>query len=124
MKELDPEEVLERVAGQKMKARGKVPADLALFQDHFPGFPVLPGVLALEILKRSIEMCLGLKSSGNRVQLAGVENVRFQYFLRPGEAWESDVLRLTPEGQRPVRWKGRLTVQGKSAVNAQLTLAF
>lgn len=124
MSGLRPEIVLECVPQSLLRARGTIPRDLPLFQDHFPEFPVLPGVLSLEILKRSIEACLKAGQHPDKpVQLVRTENVRFQHFLRPGETWECRVERISPDDKAPGSWKGRLTVQERGAVSAQFIFA-
>ena len=44
--------------GEGIAAQGTVPQSAEFFQDHFPDFPVLPGVLMLEILKQTAETYL------------------------------------------------------------------
>ncbi len=123
MKGLRPDEVLERVPEKMLRSRGVIPKDLALFQDHFPKFPVLPGVLSLEILKCSIENCLEIsKNRTNRLKLIRVDNVRFQQFLRPGETWECQVTRISLPGESPSTWTGTLRVQARRAMTARLVV--
>lgn len=107
-----------------ISARGSLPAEAEYFQDHFPGFPVLPGVLALEILKRIVEDYLVRRTesdAGSRWRLARLKDVRFSAYLRPGDHWEARLDRVQQESER-VCWKGRLSVHGKTAAQAQLFL--
>ncbi len=113
------EEIPEGIA-----ARGVIPVEAEYFQDHFPAFPVLPGVLGLEILKRIAEDYLLRKAespAGSRWRLARLEAVRFSAYLRPGDPWEA---RLEWAGQEKehVCWKGRLSSRGKTATQAQFFL--
>ncbi len=66
-----------------------VPADCPFFEGHFPGHPILPGVVALGWMLAAAERFLGCK-------LAGVEvlNVKFQIVILPGTELE---LTLTPK---------------------------
>lgn len=100
-------------------SNGTIPADLALFQDHFPGFPVLPGVLALELLRGCAESILQKSDFLKAKQLRGVEGVKFQQMLRPGDAWESRITLLS-ETPQTVSVDARLLAGGKTAVSATL----
>ena len=118
MKELDYDVVLECVPEMMFRSQGVILPSLPVFKDHFPEFPVVPGVLALEILKRGIENCLGIRR--NRLRLIRADHVRFQHFLRPGETWECQVTRMTPPSEGRSTWSGTLKVQTRRAVSAQL----
>lgn len=66
-----------------------VPADCPFFEGHFPGHPILPGVVALGWIMAAAERFLGR-------DLAGVEvlNVKFQVVILPGAELE---LTLAPK---------------------------
>ena len=78
--------VLEKVLWIKKEkgiaASGVVPTEAEFFKDHFPGFPVLPGVLALEMLKQSAEAYLK-KYAGEKsfFQLKTLKAVKFSQYL-------------------------------------------
>ncbi len=113
------EEIPEGIA-----ANGVIPWEAEYFQDHFPAFPVLPGVLGLEILKRILEDYLLRETegpAGSRWRLARLEDVRFSAYLRPGDEWEARLVCVGQEKER-VCWKGRLSSYGKTATQAQLFL--
>lgn len=62
------------------------------FRDHFPGRPVLPGVLAIESLVRAGRVLLGAHAEGaDRWVLASARAVRFSSFLTPGQWLVCDV---------------------------------
>ena len=64
MTTLSIERVLWVKEGEGIAACGRIPKESEFFKDHFPGFPVLPGVLALEMLKQTAERYLeSLKDS-------------------------------------------------------------
>jgi 3-hydroxyacyl-[acyl-carrier-protein] dehydratase len=74
--EIDPE--------KGARALRNVPNTLAIFDSHFPRFPVLPGVLMLGSLAALAERLLQ-KKTGGPWQLARAEQVRFRHFVQPGD---------------------------------------
>lgn len=114
-------EIVEQVPGKKIQCRGRVPEDLEVFQDHFPDFPVLPGVLALDILRESVDLCVRIGRPENEASsqsLISARSVKFQHFLRPGEAWESYAEYLP--GEPTGSWNVKLMVQNRTAVSARM----
>lgn len=107
-------EVIDCLPGESRSARGHIDKDMEVFRDHFPEFPVLPGVLALQILKEEVEACEKV-----RMRIVKIQAVKFQHFLKPGEAWES---RIDKEKSQPGLWKVRLQAGGRTAVSARLWL--
>ena len=87
-------------------------------QDHFEGFPVMPGVLLLESLKQAASLILGgWKGADNDVfRFDEVQEVKFGQFVRPG-----GLLRLTAQvakrkGAR-VFFEGRMDLMGEHNVS-------
>ena len=104
-------------------ARGTVPQDAEYFQDHFPRFPVLPGVLTLEIFKRIAEDFLGRKTGSPETKwcLRHLSGVRFSAYLRPGHAWEAR-LETSEQAKGRSAWKASLSSRGRIAAQARLIL--
>ena len=69
-------------------------------QDHFEGFPVMPGVLLLESLKQASAR-LAAASEGGDVcyRLVRADEVKFGQFVRPGSHLKIFVRQLAKEGQ-------------------------
>ena len=91
---------------------------------HFPGNPIMPGVLMVEALAQAGAVAV-LSEEENRGKLAlfaGIDDVRFKRVVRPG-----DVLRLQCDVETvrgPIgRGKARATVDGELAVRGTLTFA-
>jgi len=124
MTALSIEKVLWVREGEGVAAVGRIPADSEFFQDHFPAFPVLPGVLALEMLKQTAECYLASLpgGAGQHYFLKQIRATRFTKYLRPGDEWES---RLTILGSaaEETTWDAKLFHRGDVAVSAKLTLA-
>lgn len=107
-------------ASAGLKASGKIPENLECFQDHFPEFPVLPGVLAIEIQKKLAEYFfyppVGSRTSDG---LREIRSVKFSSFLKPGDAWEIQGTGKTGLNGEKV-WKGRIFSSGRPAASAEL----
>lgn len=92
--------------------------------DHFPAFPVLPGVLMLEALAQSAGWLVRATYDFEPVlvELVGVRNMTFLSFIRPGEVLELDVVakRMTAESGDFV---GSGRCDGRDVVKAQFSLS-
>jgi len=81
--------VLEVVPGKSIVAVKNVSANEAYFQGHFPGYPVMPGVLIIEALAQAGGV-LAWESVGAEeriwiLYLVGIEETRFKQTVRPGD---------------------------------------
>jgi 3-hydroxyacyl-[acyl-carrier-protein] dehydratase len=108
--------------GERLVAVKNVTANEPFFAGHFPGCPIMPGVLICEALVQAgglLASCSrdGLPA-GRGVLLAGLEHVRFRRRVIPG-----DQLRLEVElvhKRRPLwKMKGRALVEGTLAAEAE-----
>lgn len=94
------DQVLELEPGKSIKAIKNVTCNEPFFNGHFPGFPVMPGVLIVEALAQ-VSGVLILKSNEaydpkkDLFYLAGVDNARFKRPVVPGDQLElyAEVLR-------------------------------
>jgi len=78
------------VAGEHATGSRTWDPTLPLFEDHFPGFPVVPGVLLLESLAQLSGKLIGYSVRKERGDwpfpiLSMMEKVKFRRFVRPGE---------------------------------------
>jgi 3-hydroxyacyl-[acyl-carrier-protein] dehydratase len=119
---LDEVTVLE--PGVRVVARKRVREDEWYLQGHFPGRPIMPGVLMVEAMAQTGAVAV-LADESNRGKLAlfaGIDDVRFKRIVVPG-----DELELTCELERmrgPVgRGKATASVEGELAVRGTLTFA-
>jgi 3-hydroxyacyl-[acyl-carrier-protein] dehydratase len=108
--------------GERLVAIKNVTANEPFFDGHFPGRPIMPGVLVCEALVQAgglLASCSrdGLPA-GKGVVLAGLERVRFRRRVIPG-----DQLRLEVElvhKRRPLwKMKGRALVDDNVAAEAE-----
>jgi 3-hydroxyacyl-[acyl-carrier-protein] dehydratase len=118
------DEVIELEPGKRVVARKKVRDDEFWTQGHFPGRPVMPGVLIVEAMAQAGAVAV-LSEEENRGRLAlfaGIDGVRFKRIVEPGDELELTCELETVRG--PVgRGKARATVDGKLAARGTLTFA-
>jgi 3-hydroxyacyl-[acyl-carrier-protein] dehydratase len=91
--------------------------------DHFPAYPVLPGVMMLEALVQSAAWLVRASTGFEKslVLLREAQNVRFGSFVRPGGqlVMEVTAIEIGPDSSR---FKAVGTCDGQVAVQAKLTL--
>jgi 3-hydroxyacyl-[acyl-carrier-protein] dehydratase len=118
------DEVLELTPGVGAVARKHVREDEWYLTGHFPGRPVMPGVLIVEALAQTGAVAV-LSEDENRGRLAlfaGIDDVRFKRIVRPGDVL--DLLCEVEAVRGPVgKGKVRASVEGEVAVRGTLTFA-
>ena len=87
--------------GEQAVAVRNVPNTLAIFDSHFPRFPVLPGVLILGSLGE-LAATLLQETAGGNWRLAGADAVRYRHFVQPGDELELTVELKEADGDRAV----------------------
>lgn len=94
------------------------------FQGHFPGNPVMPGVLIIEALAQvgAVAMLAQESFKGKTAYFAGIQNARFREKILPGDVLMLETEIIKVKGPIGVG-KAVATVNGKKAVEAELTFA-
>ena len=118
------DEVLELEPGVRVLARKLVRGDEWFFPGHFPGRPIMPGVIMVEALAQAgaIAALAAEGNAGKLVLFAGIDDLRFKRLVSPGDEL---LLECTIEAVRgPVgKGRGKATVNGELAVRGTLTFA-
>jgi len=118
--------VVEFKAGEYLEAYKNVTINEPFFQGHFPGLPVMPGVLVLEALAQAGGLLLFNSSeedmSDKVLLFTGMEKVRFRRPVRPGDKL---VLRLEDFKRKLnlLKISGRAMVDGQLVAEGKLTAA-
>jgi 3-hydroxyacyl-[acyl-carrier-protein] dehydratase len=72
--------------GRSIHAVKTMPADEELFLDHFPGFPVVPGVLLVEMMAQAAGKCLHTGDTDRGLAMLGkINSATFRDWVRPGQ---------------------------------------
>ena len=94
------------------------------FQGHFPGRPIMPGVLIVEALAQAAGILavesLGLANSGKLVYFMAIEGAKFRTPVEPGCLLQLDV-EFIQKRSSVCKFAGRASVDGKLAAEAQFT---
>jgi 3-hydroxyacyl-[acyl-carrier-protein] dehydratase len=109
--------VLELEPGVRVKAYKNVTVNENFFQGHFPGQPIMPGVLIMEALAQAgglfVVKTLGIAAENKLFLFTGIESAKFRRPVVPGDQLmlEAEVLR-----HKMNIWK----MQGRATVNGEL----
>jgi 3-hydroxyacyl-[acyl-carrier-protein] dehydratase len=118
------DEVVELEPGERVLARKRVRDDEWYLRGHFPGRPVMPGVLIVEAMAQTgaVAVLAEEENRGRLALFAGIDDTRFKRIVEPGDELE---LECTLEQVRgPIgKGKARATVDGQLAARGTLTFA-
>jgi 3-hydroxyacyl-[acyl-carrier-protein] dehydratase len=94
------------------------------FQGHFPGRPIMPGVLIVEALAQAAGVLavesLGLSGSGKLVYFMAIEEAKFRKPVEPGVLLRLEV-EFVQKRSRVCKFAGRALVDGQVAAEANFT---
>ena len=112
------------VPDQSITAIKAVSMNEGFFQGHFPGRPIMPGVLIVEALAQAAGILavesLGLSNSGKLVYFMAIEGAKFRTPVEPGCLLQLDV-EFVQKRSSVCKFAGRASVDGKLAAEANFT---
>ncbi|MEO7601699.1 MAG: 3-hydroxyacyl-ACP dehydratase FabZ [Sphingomicrobium sp.] len=112
------------VPDQSITAIKAVSMNEPFFQGHFPGRPIMPGVLIIEALAQAAGVLavesFGLAESGKLVYFMAIEGAKFRTPVEPGCLLQLDV-EFVQKRASVCKFVGRASVDGKLAAEAQFT---
>lgn len=98
----------------------RVPDESPVFEGHFPGHPILPGVLMIETMAQTGGwLVLATLRFAAMPFLAQVKQAKMRSFVQPGEALVAEA-ELLHDGSGYAVVNGRITVGGKEAASAEV----
>lgn len=111
------------LADRKIITEATIPATNTIFEGHFPGNPLMPGVLLLETMAQSSGWLLVAMNNYKRgAFLASVREAKFRTFVRPGERLMIEA-KLTHEGSGYAMTEALIKRGGKKICDATLTMS-
>ena len=110
--------------GEKIHAVKAVSFNEDFFQGHFPGSPIMPGVLQIEALAQAAAILgietLELAGTGKLVFFMGIEGAKFRSPVTPGCLLDLEV-EFLQKRSRVYKFKGRASVDGKTTTECEFT---
>lgn len=111
---LDPEARL-------VRADCQVPDESPVFEGHFPGHPILPGVLMIETIAQTGGWLIMAMQRFTRIPfLAQVKEAKMRAFVSPGDRLRTEA-KLLHDGSGYAVASGRITRDGKAVAEAEIT---
>lgn len=118
------DKVLELVPGERVVAQKNVTINEPFFQGHFPGNPVMPGVLQVEALAQAgaIAILSLPEFTGKTAYFGGITKAKFRQMVRPGDVLQLELI-LTKLRDHAGCGKGTIKVADKVVCAAELVFA-
>lgn len=112
------------IAGESISAVKAVTINEPFFEGHFPGRPIMPGVLIVEALAQAagilVSESFGLAGSGKLVYFMAIEGAKFRTPVEPGVLLTLES-RIVQRRGNVFKFEGRALIDGKVATEANCT---
>ena len=110
------------ISEKRIKTTKNVKPEEPFFEGHYPGNPIMPGVLICESILQSgallISKIMDCDTNHGIPVVTKLQDVRFRKMVKPGDVLETEV-EITETFQNVYFLKGKTTVSGKTAVTAK-----
>jgi 3-hydroxyacyl-[acyl-carrier-protein] dehydratase len=108
------------VAGGRIATACQVPDQSPVFEGHFPGYPILPGVLMIETMAQTGGwLILATLGCAKMPFLMQVEKAKMRAFVAPGQALDVEAT-LLHQGSGYAVVKATITAGGKKVTEAEI----
>jgi 3-hydroxyacyl-[acyl-carrier-protein] dehydratase len=104
-----------------IRVEANVPTESTIFEGHFPGRPLMPGVLLIESMAQASGWLLIARNRFDKMPfLAAVKEAKLRTFVTPGQALTVSA-KIMHEGSGFAMAEAEIAVDGKAVCNADLT---
>jgi 3-hydroxyacyl-[acyl-carrier-protein] dehydratase len=109
------------IGGRTITVDARVPTESTIFEGHFPGHPLMPGVLLIEAMAQTSGWLLIALMKFERMPfLAAVKEAKMRDFIKPGELLNIEA-KIVHEGSGFAMTDAKISIDGKLKCNATLT---
>ena len=106
---------------QTIRAEATVPTASTVFEGHFPGYPLMPGVLLIETMAQTSGwLLIALRKFSRMPFFAAVKEAKLRTFVKPGEAL-AVTAKVLHDGSGFARTTAEIRRDGKLVCGAELT---
>jgi 3-hydroxyacyl-[acyl-carrier-protein] dehydratase len=110
------------LADRTISSEAIVPTESTIFEGHFPGYPLMPGVLLIEAMAQTSGWLVAAVNRFERMPfLAQVKDAKFRTFVTPGQRFSVSA-RLVHDGSGYAVTQASISIDGKIVCDASLTL--
>jgi 3-hydroxyacyl-[acyl-carrier-protein] dehydratase len=110
------------LVGRHISTEATVPSESRIFEGHFPGYPLMPGVLLIEAMAQTSGWLVVAANGFERMAfLASVKEAKFRAFVTPGQVLTVKA-QLLHDGSGYAVTQANITINGKAICDASLTL--
>jgi|SRR5436853_1945130 len=109
------------IENRKICAEGIVPTESPVFGGHFPGFPLMPGVMLLETMAQAAGwLVIGITEFTRMPFLAAVKEAKLRSFVTPGTTLNVEAV-IVHEGSGFAVTTARVRIESKLVCNCEIT---